>query len=174
MLTAFPDARKELIDDAAEWQMKMIIDLVSRVRNLRSEMNIKPGERITVLVGAADTHIRDLFSATRDQITRLVRASELSITAELNAPKASARAVLAGGAEVAIPLEGLIDFAQERVRLLRELEKLQAEAAKIEAQLTNPNFVQRAPAEKVNELRTRIADISQRSEQLRQTVENLQ
>ena len=173
MLTAFPDAREELIDDAAEWRMKMVIDLVSRIRNIRSEMNIKPGERIPVLVGAADSQLRDVFSDSRDQITRLVRASELSITSELTAPKASARKVLAGGAEVAVPLEGLIDFAQERQRLLRDQEKLRIEAGKIESQLANPNFVERAPAEKVNELRTRIADIAQRLAQLRQTVENL-
>jgi valyl-tRNA synthetase len=82
--------------------------------------------------------------------------------------------VLAGGAELAIPLEGLIDFEQERQRLNREQEKLQAEAAKLEAQLSNPNFVERAPAERVEEVRARITDIAQRSSQLRQTVENLQ
>jgi valyl-tRNA synthetase len=82
--------------------------------------------------------------------------------------------VLAGGAEVAIPLEGLIDFAQERQRLSREQDKLRAEATKVEAQLANPNFVERAPVEKVEELRARIADIAQRTTQLEQTVENLQ
>jgi valyl-tRNA synthetase len=174
MLAAFPEVREELIDEQAEWQMKTIIDLVSRVRNIRSEMNIKPAERVRVLVGAADPQLRYVFSASAEQITRLVRASELSVGGELNAPKASARAVLAGGAEVAVPLEGLIDFAQERQRLHKELEKLRTEAAKIETQLSNPNFVQRAPAEKVDELRSRIADIVQRSTQLQQTIENLQ
>ena len=57
-----------------------------------------------------------------------------------------------------MPLEGLIDFEQERRRLQREQEKLQAEAAKLEAQLGNPNFVSRAPVERVNEVRARIAD----------------
>jgi len=174
MLAAFPEAREELIDEKAEWQMKTIIDLVSRVRNIRSEMNIKPAERVRVLVGAADPQLRDVFSASAEQITRLVRASELSVGGELNAPKASARAVLTGGAEVAVPLEGLIDFAQELQRLDKEMEKLRTEAAKIETQLSNPNFVQRAPAEKVDELRSRIADIAQRSTQLQQTIENLQ
>jgi valyl-tRNA synthetase len=82
--------------------------------------------------------------------------------------------VLTGGAELAVPLEGLIDFEQERRRLQREQEKLQAEASKLEAQLGNPNFVSRAPAERVNEVRARIADLAQQSSQLQQTVENLQ
>ena len=174
MLTAYPQGAAELIDEAAESEMQAIIELISRVRNIRSEMNIKPGERIPVMVGSPDENLRKVFSAARDQISRLVRASDVSVTERLDAPKASARAVLTGGAELAVPLEGLIDFEQERRRLQREQEKLNAEAAKLEAQLGNPNFVSRAPAERVNEVRARIADIAQQTSQLQQTVENLQ
>ena len=174
MLTAFPEGKAELIDEAAESEMQAIIELISRVRNIRSEMNIKPGERIPIVIAAPDEKLREVFSSARDQISRLVRASEVSIDGRLEVPRASARAVLNGGAEVAVPLEGLIDFLQERKRLQREQEKLQAEAAKLEAQLSNPNFVSRAPEERVNEVRGRIAEIAQQSSQLQQTVENLQ
>ena len=81
--------------------------------------------------------------------------------------------MLAGGAEIAVPLEGLIDFAQERARLLREREKLDKEAAKLQSQLANSDFVNRAPAEKVAELRARVADIDQRTAALDQMVEAL-
>jgi valyl-tRNA synthetase len=174
MLTAFPEGRVELIDEAAESEMQSIIELISRVRNIRSEMNIKPGERIPIVVAAQDEGLRTVFSSARDQISRLVRASEIAIGDHLEVPRASARAVLQGGAEVAVPLEGLIDFEQERRRLQREQEKLKAESVKLEAQLSNPNFVERAPAEIVNEVRARIAGIAQQSSQLQQTVENLQ
>jgi valyl-tRNA synthetase len=174
MLAAYPESREELIDEAAESEVQAIIDVISRVRNIRSEMNIKPSERITITIASSDENVRNVFAAAKDQISRLTRASEISIGEKLDAPKASARSILSGGAELAIPLEGLIDFEQERQRLSREQQKLQAEAAKLEAQLGNPNFVERAPAERVNELRARIADIAQRSSQLRQTVENLQ
>jgi valyl-tRNA synthetase len=174
MLTAYPEGAAELIDEAAESEMEAIIELISRVRNIRSEMNIKPSERIPIVVASPDENLRRVFSSSRDQISRLVRASEVSVGDRLEVPRASARAVLTGGAEVAVPLEGLIDFEQERRRLQREQEKLQAEAAKLEAQLGNPNFVSRAPVERVNEVRARIADIAQQSSQLQQTVENLQ
>ena len=102
----------------------------------------------------------------------MTRAADVSINGSA-APKAAARAVLSGGAEVAVPLEGLIDFAQERARLSREKEKLQKEAAKLEAQLANADFVSRAPAEKVEELRARVADIAQRTQALDQMLEAL-
>jgi len=174
MLTAYPQSATELIDEEVEWEMQAVIDLISRVRNIRSEMNIKPGERVPILIGSPDEKLRKVFSASVDQISRVARASDISIGDRLNAPRASARAVLVGGAEVAIPLEGLVDFEQERLRLRKELDKLQAEANKLVAQLGNPNFVERAPEEKVNELRARITDIAQRSTQLKQTIENLQ
>ncbi|CAN5847286.1 valine--tRNA ligase [soil metagenome] len=174
MLTAYPQSATQWIDEEAEWEMRAVIDLISRVRNIRSEMNIKPGERVPILIGSPDEKLRKVFSASVDQISRLARASDVSIGDRPDAPRASARAVLVGGAEVAIPLEGFIDFEQERQRLRKEHDKLLAEASKLEAQLGNANFVERAPEEKINEVRARITDIAQRSLQLKQTIENLQ
>jgi valyl-tRNA synthetase len=173
MLTAYPEPSADSIDDAAEWEMQALIDVISRVRNIRSEMNIKPGEQISLLIGAPNEQLRSVFKANENQIRRLARASQFSVGENLDAPKASARAVLAGGAELAVPLEGLIDFEQERQRLRKEQEKLAAEAAKLDAQLGNPQFVERAPAERVNEIRARIADIARRTALLEQTIENL-
>jgi valyl-tRNA synthetase len=173
MLAAYPETNVSLINDVAEWEMQAVIDLISRVRNIRSEMNIKPGEPVPVLIGAPDEKLRSVFLANANQISRLVRASEVLIKEQLQAPRASARAVLVGGAEVAIPLEGLIDFEEERQRLGKEKEKLRTEASKLEAQLGNPQFAERAPAEKVAEVQARIADIAQRTAQLGQTIENL-
>jgi len=163
MLAAYPEGKAELIDERGEAEMAAVIDLISRVRNIRSEMNIKPSERVPLLITATDPSLRAVFAALADQIARLARASEVSVREQLEAPAASARAVLEGGAEVAVPLEGLIDFEQERQRLRKELEKLKVEATKLEGQLANPQFVERAPVEKVTELRSRLSDIGQRT-----------
>jgi valyl-tRNA synthetase len=173
MLAAYPEGDEDLISDDVEWEMQALIDLISRVRNIRSEMNIKPGELVPIMIGAPDEKLRSVFSANQNQIRRLVRASGVVVSEKLEAPQASARAVLVGGAEVAVPLEGLIDFEAERARLGKEKEKLLAESSKLVAQLANPQFAERAPAEKVEAIRARIADIEQRTAQLDQTIENL-
>ena len=172
MLTSFPQCDESLIDERAEADMQSVIDLISRVRNIRSEMNIKPGDRIQVMI-KAERNQQTVFSASADQIARLTRA-EVSIDGRREIPRAAARAVLAAGAEVAVPLEGLIDFQEERARLSREIEKLRKEAAKLDAQLNNRDFVERAPAEKVDELRLRVADISQRVIALNRLLEALE
>ena len=152
--------------------LQAVIDLISRVRNIRSEMNIKPSDRIQLVI-AAKSDLKTVFSDSTDQIARLTRAKDVSINGTAQLPKAAARAVLAGGAEVAVPLEGLIDFAQERARLAREKDKLEKESSKLETQLGNADFVQRAPAEKVEELRARVADIAERNAALEQMLEAL-
>ncbi len=172
MLASFPRGDASLVDERAEAEMQAVIDLISRVRNIRAEMNIKPSDRIQLMI-AAKSDLKTVFSDSTDQIARLTRAKEISIDGSSDMPKAAARAVLAGGAEVAVPLEGLIDFEQERARLAREKEKLEKESVKLAAQLGNDDFVQRAPAEKVEELRARVTDIAQRNAALEQMMEAL-
>jgi valyl-tRNA synthetase len=210
MLASFPRADEALIDERAEAEMQSLIELISRVRNIRTELNVKPGEHLPrIFVGTPDRDMRLVYANGVEQIARLTRASKIFVsdhlgngpqplgrfrmtkadsaasnspTQEIDAgvafggetiPRASARAVLAGGAEVAVPLEGLIDFAQERARVTRDSEKLEKELQKLEAQLANPQFVERAPAEKVEELRQRAADIKQRIGALGQMLEAL-
>jgi valyl-tRNA synthetase len=174
MLAAYPEPMLELINEQSEAEMSFVKLLVTAVRNIRSEMNIKPGQPIEIIIGIANPALRKVIEENSDVITRLTRASRVSVASQLDAPKASARAVFSAGGELAVPLEGLIDFAQEQQRLTKEKEKLQAEATKLEALLANPQFAERAPAEKVAELRARISDIAQRNTQLDQTIANLE
>jgi len=177
MLTAYPEADARLIDARAEAEMQTVIELISRVRSIRSELGLKPGEQIQLFVGPANNGLTGLFDeSVTAQIKRLTRAAEVSFKSEMTADvvgRASARAALGGGLEVAVPLQGLIDFAQERERLRKERGKLQDEAEKLEKQLANPQFVDRAPADKVNELRQRLTDIEQRIKALEQMLEAL-
>jgi len=169
MLADFP--RESWVDEKAEAEMQAVIELISRVRNIRSELNIKPSEKVAVHV-AANSDLLAVFRANEAQILKLARAGSLNLSESLDVPKASARAVI-GGAEVAVPLEGLIDFAKESERLAKETEKLLGEKQKLDAQLANANFVDRAPADKVQELRERVTDIEQRTKSLKQTLEAL-
>jgi valyl-tRNA synthetase len=171
MLATYPTGDAALVDERAEREVQALIELISRVRNIRAEMNIKPGQEIDLLLETANGE--SLAAEVKRQVQRLTRASDIKERARAQWPRATAYAVLAGGRGVGVPLEGLIDFAQERERLRKEQEKLQKEAQKLEGQLANQNFVARAPAEKVAELRQRLADIAQRTSALAETMEAL-
>ena len=135
-------------------------------------MNIKPSEKVAVHV-AAPPDVQRVFTENEPQILKLARLDRMLLSETLSAPKASAKAVLGGGSEVAIPLEGLIDFELERRRLQNQLSKLSGEQERLSAQLANQNFVERAPAEKVQELRERQTDLRRQITALKQNVEAL-
>jgi len=172
MLADFPKGDETLIDEQAEAEMSGIIELITKVRNIRSEMNIKPSEKVAVHV-AANTDFQKIFTENEPQILKLARADKISLSEKLAVPKASAKAVLTGGSEIAVPLEGLIDFDKERERLQNQLAKLDTELQRLNGQLSNQNFVERAPAEKVQELRDRKIEIEQQSNALDSNLEAL-
>jgi valyl-tRNA synthetase len=158
MLADFPKGDDALVDEQAESEMQSVIELIKKVRNIRSEMNIKPGDRVAIHV-AAVAEMQANFAANDAQIKKLARADTIVLGSSLNVPKASAKAVLGGGAEIAVPLEGLIAFDKERERLQNQIAKLDTELTRLNGQLSKQNFVERAPAEKVQELRDRKHDI---------------
>jgi valyl-tRNA synthetase len=170
MLADFPKGDAAAINEKAEAEMQAVIELISKVRNIRAEMNIKPSEKIPLIV-QADGEQEKVFAANEAQILKLARSNSLGFNQE--APKASAKAALGGGASLAIPLEGLIDFDKERERLRNQLNKLETEDVQLRKQLSNENFVSRAPQEKVDEIRNRVAEIELRVKTLSQNLEAL-
>ncbi len=160
MLVDYPVGDAALVDEQAESEMAAVIELITKVRNIRAEMNISTSIRIAIHI-VADASLQQVFAANEPQIVKLARAEKVVIGDALDVPKASAKAVLTGNASIAVPLEGLIDFEKERERLNGQIAKLTEEKERLDGQLSNANFVERAPAEKVQELRDRQAEIGQ-------------
>ena len=171
MLADFPAGDVSMIDERAESEMQAVIDLISKVRNIRAEMNIKPSDKPAIHV-AAKEDLQTVFRANEAQILKLARAERLLLSDVLDVPRASAKAVISN-AEIAVPLEGLIDFEKEIQRLENQLSKLEAEQQRLKGQLSNANFVERAPAEKVQEIRIRVAEIEGQARTLNENLQAL-
>ena len=123
-----------------------------------TEMNIKAGQQVDLLIETADGAV--LAVEVKNQVRRLTKVNKIDEQLRSYWPHATASAVLTGGTKIGIPLEGLIDFVQERTRLSRDKEKLEKETAKLSAQLGNSDFVERAPVERVEELKARMTAIA--------------
>jgi valyl-tRNA synthetase len=144
-----------LADAAADEEIGWLVNLVSEVRSVRSEMNVPAGAKTPLVMVAASKAVRARAEAHEETIKRLARIDALSFAKV--APQGSAQIVL-GETTVALPLAGVIDMGSERTRLAREIEKSKAEIKKIDAKLANENFVAKAPPEVVEENRERRAD----------------
>jgi valyl-tRNA synthetase len=145
VLSAWPDLRS-FENDAAEAEIGWLIDLVTAIRSVRAEMNVPPATLLPlVLVGTSgDTQAR--ASRWIDVIKRLARLSSIDFADK--APESAVQLIVRGEI-AALPLAGVIDLAAERTRLEKEMGKVAADIARIDAKLGNADFIRRAPEDVV-------------------------
>jgi valyl-tRNA synthetase len=135
-----------LADEKAEAEIGWVIDLVTAIRSVRAEMNIAAA--IPLVLAGASAESKARAERWAEFIKRLARVSDISSAA--TAPKGSVQLVVRGEV-AALPLKGVIDLAAERARLAKEMQKADADIARVDAKLNNPNFMARAPEEVVEE-----------------------
>ena len=161
------------INERAEREMALVIEVITRLRNIRSTFNIAPSIPLRALVAPADPATRDAIARMEDHIKRLAGIDDLQIVDKLGARKGSARAVV-GASEIAVPLEGLIDVEKERARLEKELIKLTNERDGLEKRLSNQDFISRAAADVVETTRARAGELADQVAKLRAVIGALQ
>jgi valyl-tRNA synthetase len=151
---AFPDA---LLDGEAELELGWVVGLVSEIRAVRSEMNVPAAARIPLLIRGASAETQARLARYRDLAQTLARLSSIGDAAEAprGAPIQGSVQIVFGEATLILPLADVIDLAQERARLAKELKRLDSSIASIDAKLANASFVAKAPPEVVEEQRER-------------------
>ena len=131
-------------DDAAAAEINWLIEFVSGIRSVRSEMNVPPAAVAPLVLVGADSVTRERVARHDPAIRRLARVGEVGF--DDHAPKAAAQIVI-GEATVCLPLGDLIDLGTEAARLRKELGKAEDEIARIDKKLANEKFVANAPTE---------------------------
>jgi valyl-tRNA synthetase len=172
VIAPYPEFDPELLNEDVEAQVDLIRDIVTKVRNIRAEMNVDAKQMVPVRVATSDPELMRLLSDAREYIFKLAQVSELEIVPTLSGDKLAAQAV-AGGISLEVPLAGLIDVAAERARLQKELDKVQSELQKLERKLSDASFVERAPKEVVEENRRRLADYQGQAAKLKEGLKRL-
>jgi valyl-tRNA synthetase len=172
VLAPYPTLDPAFLDERIESQVNLIQEIVVKVRNIRSEMNVDAKQPVSLRVATSDSSLMTLLSDAREYIFKLAQVNQMEIVSQLSEDKLSARAVAAGLA-LEVPLAGLIDVGAERARLQKALEKAQQEIAKIERTLSNASFVDRAPKEVVEENRRRLAEYQDQAGKLTEGLKRL-
>ena len=128
-------------------------ELVSQGRNLRRIANIQAAKKVKFVLKPA----QHLTPHDAEVIKLLLNAEALEVNADYQSPKGTPTVQHKLG-ELFLPLEGLIDVAAEKVRLAKEIEKIQSEIVKVEQKLANPNFTQKVPPTVLAEHEQRLLD----------------
>jgi valyl-tRNA synthetase len=169
-LASWPSARTAGTDRGAGDEFEQVRSVIMAVRGIRSEYAVAPGKPIdATFVGPAAARL--VMEDERALIGRLTRTT---LTFADRAPEgAAASAILSGGAELVVPLAGLVDVAKECAKLTAELAGLEKQLAALDGRLANPGFVDRAPAQVVEGERARRAEWAGRREQLQARIAGL-
>ncbi|MBI5544983.1 MAG: class I tRNA ligase family protein, partial [Deltaproteobacteria bacterium] len=166
MVAPYPWPQESLVDEEAEREMATVIAAINGIRNIRGESNIPPSRKIRAIVQAAP-EIRDALERNRAYLEPLAGLESVEIAAPGPKPRVSATFVEAR-MEICVPLEGVVDLAEERRRIEKELAKVDADLQMLKKKLENPNFAQRAPPEIVEKDRSRIGELEQKRLKLTQ------
>ncbi|MDA5548294.1 valine--tRNA ligase [Yersinia massiliensis] len=156
MLQPFPEYDASQVDEKALSDLEWIKQTIIAVRNIRAEMNIAPSKPLDVMLRGASAEAQRRVVENQSFIQSLARLSSLTLLPEGEKGPVSVTK-LVEGAEVLIPMAGLIDKATELDRLAKEVAKLEAEIERIESKLSNEGFVARAPEAVVAKERERMA-----------------
>jgi len=157
-----------LSDDKAEAEIGWVIDLVTAIRSVRAEMNITAAIPLVLAGASAETKAR--AERWSEFIKRLARVSDISSAA---APPQGSVQLVVRGETAALPLKGVIDIAAERARLGKEMQRADADIARVDAKLNNPNFMARAPEEVVEEEKEKREEAVARKAKIAEALERL-
>src|SRR5699024_1772770 len=125
-------------------EMNRLMDMIRSVRNIRAEVDTPMSREIRLYIRAENEEIVKELKKNERYITRFCNPSELHISTTADPNEESMSAVVTG-AEIFLPLEGLIDFEKEIARLEKELEKWNSEVERVVNKLGNEGFVKKAP-----------------------------
>jgi len=160
-----------LDDAAAEAEIGWVIDLITAIRSVRVEMNIPPATALPLVLAVISREVAERARRWQEFVKRLARVGDISFAEA--APRGAVQLVVRGDV-AALPLKGVIDLAAERARLAKEMAKCDAEIARVEAKLGNPNFVARAPEDVVDEEKEKREEAQLRKAKIAEALQRLE
>ncbi|STU77883.1 valyl-tRNA synthetase [Klebsiella pneumoniae] len=144
MLQPFPQYDASQVDDAALADTEWLKQAIVAVRNIRAEMNIAPGKPLELLLRGCSKEAERRVNDNRSFLLNLARLESITVLpADDKGPVSVTKIV--DGAELLIPMAGLINKEDELARLAKEVAKIEGEIGRIESKLANEGFVARAP-----------------------------
>ena len=158
MVENYPNSKDFIVDKPVLNQMDWLIAFVISVRQIRSEMNISPKTKISVLLQNASNEDLDLIKECKIYITNLAGIAEIKSVDEK--PPIAAIALLRG-MKILIPLEGIIDIEFERERCEKKLNRIKKELNSMKNKLRNKDFISKAPKDVVENIRSQSENMAQ-------------
>jgi valyl-tRNA synthetase len=173
-IAAYPISQPERIDEAAIAHVVKLKLLVDACRNLRGEMNVSPSTRLPLFVVAQSAEERAFLQGAAPVLQALSKLNEVRLFDDEASWQASAQAApvaVVGEARICLHME--VDVAAEKLRLGKEVARLEEQISKAQVKLSNEAFVAKAPAAVLEQERKRVADFADTLAKMREQLGRL-
>lgn len=172
VVATYPTVHPEQMDEKAAEEMEFLMDFIRSVRTVRNEMNTPLSKPINIIAKVSDAAHYAILKENESYIARFSNPEEFVYGEDVEAPSDAVTSVITG-AEIYLPLAGLINIEDEIARLEKEAEKLQQEVGRVEKKLSNEKFVAKAPAAVVEAERAKGADYQAQREAVLERIATL-
>jgi len=167
-----PSSLFPAIDNKAEFDMAMIMGVITGIRNIRGEMNIQPSRPLTVMVQSDDETTRSVVEQHKQMVIHLSKLESLEVTPLGERPKAVATSIF-DKATIFVFLKGILNFTAESERLEKEIGKTTGDLAGLEKKLNNENFLGKAPVDVVANVKEKHAALQEKLDKLTSNLEKI-
>jgi len=166
MEDTFPEYKENNVDLEAEKTFSTVINVIDCVRNVRGEMNLNPGLNLDLLIRTRHDHEVTTLNNNTQYINSLGRANLIQSGPTVKKPRVSISSVC-GEMDIFIPLEGKINFTEEKNRVEKELNKIEKDIIVLVKKLSNKNFIDKAPPEVIEKDSQRKKILSEKQARLK-------
>jgi valyl-tRNA synthetase len=173
-LQAYPELQNDLINPQLEQEFELVIGAIRTIRNLRAEADIKPGLKVNITLQSDSEAERNILNRGQNYLQLLGKVEELTITPALAEEPRQSIASVVGTVQVIMPLAGVIDVAAFKAKMEKKLAKIEGEIKSINGRLSNPKFVDKAPADVVQGAKDSLAEAEKQAEILRDRLRGFQ
>ncbi|NQS90006.1 class I tRNA ligase family protein [Patescibacteria group bacterium] len=170
MLSFWPEWGKE--DTQAEEEMEFLMQIISEVRGIKSEMGISPLSQVDLFIKDRDGKNLAILKENSPYIKNLVRTNQLFIGKDISRPELSASSVV-GTTEIFLPLKGLVKIEEERERLRVNLKRIDEQLRRILKKLSSSEFLKKAPSEVVEKEKRKRIELELYKEKLNRWLEEI-
>ena len=173
MISSWPTFKDEWNFEADETAVETIKAAVRGIRNVRTGMNVPPSKKAKVIVVTENEDVKNIFENGKAFFGSLAYASEVVLQADETGIEKDAVSTVIHQATIFMPFAELVDIAEEKARLAKEIDKLRKEVARATGMLNNPNFVSKAPEAKIQAEREKLDKYAQMLKQVEERLEAL-
>jgi valyl-tRNA synthetase len=165
MTAVFPKAAEFAFDAQAVEEMNLVMGAITGIRNIRGEMNVPPSKKVDIVVEAPELSDAEILRHNIPHLRSLAKVESVEIGSSVAKPKGSATAVF-GRNQVHVILKGLLDFEEEKKRLRKEITKVEKDLEMLDRKLSNPQFLEKAAADIIEEVQEKKQTLGLRMEKL--------